>query len=128
MYVCILEWSILYVVIIIVAMFITTVLCFWSIACFCNRICTTKQKIKKYKLVGVDEDNHSMKSKIFYNFFFLKYNFIFFLGSMSHLELSDTDSDSDVLLDVRKAKLNQNSVSNKFMNASRYKKTKRVIA
>lgn len=47
---------------------------------------------------------------------------------MSHLELSDTDSDSDVLLDVRKAKLNQNNVSNKFMNASRYKKMKRVIA
>lgn len=57
-----LEWSIVYVVIILVAMFVTTVFCFWSIACFCNRICTTKQKIKKYKLVGVDEDNHSMKS------------------------------------------------------------------
>lgn len=51
-------------VIILVAMFVTTVFCFWSIACFCNRICTTKQKIKKYKLVGVDEDNHSMKSEI----------------------------------------------------------------
>lgn len=45
-------------------MFVTTVFCFWSIACFFNRICTTKQKIKKYKLVGVDDDNHSMKSKI----------------------------------------------------------------
>lgn len=56
------EWSILYVVIILVAMFVTTVVCFWSIACFCNRICMTKQKIKKYKLVGIDEDNHSMKS------------------------------------------------------------------
>lgn len=47
---------------------------------------------------------------------------------MSHLELSDTDSDSDVLLDVRKAKLNQNSLSSKFLNASRYKKNKRVNA
>lgn len=47
---------------------------------------------------------------------------------MSHLELSDTDSDSDVLLDVRKAKMNHNSVSNKFLSASRYKKNKRVIA
>ncbi|XP_026816295.1 dyslexia-associated protein KIAA0319-like protein isoform X1 [Rhopalosiphum maidis] len=104
------EWSIVYVVIILAALFVTTVFCFWSIACFCNRICTTKQKIKKYKLVGVDDDNHSMKS------------------SMSHLELSDTDSDSDVLLDVRKAKMNQNSMSNKFLNVSRYKKNKRVNA
>lgn len=104
------EWSILYVVIILVAMFVTTVFCFWSIACFCNRMCTTKQKVKKYKLVGVDEDGHSMKS------------------AMSHLELSDTDSDSDVLLDVRKAKMNQSSLSNKFLNASRYKKNKRIIA
>lgn len=47
---------------------------------------------------------------------------------MSHLELSDTDSDSDVLLDVRKAKLNQSSLSNKLLNVSRYKKNKRVIA
>lgn len=47
---------------------------------------------------------------------------------MSHLELSDTDSDSDVLLDVRKAKMNQNGVSNKFMSAYRYKKNKRVNA
>lgn len=45
---------------------------------------------------------------------------------MTHLELSDTDSDSDVLLDVRKAKLNQNN--NKFLNSSRYKKNKRVNA
>lgn len=52
---------------------------------------------------------------------------VVFLGSMSHLELSDTDSDSDVLLDVRKAKLNQNSMSNKFLNASRYKKNKRGV-
>ncbi|XP_025410530.1 dyslexia-associated protein KIAA0319-like protein isoform X2 [Sipha flava] len=102
------EWSILYVVIILVAMFVTTVFCFWSIACFCNRICSSKQKIKKYKLVGVDEDNHSMKT------------------SMTHLELSDTDSDSDVLLDVRKAKLNQSN--NKFLSSSRYKKNKRVNA
>lgn len=61
-YIYFLEWSILYVVIVLVAMFVTTVFCFWSIACFCNRICSTKQKIKKYKLVGVDEDTHSMKS------------------------------------------------------------------
>lgn len=50
------------------------------------------------------------------------------LGSMSHLELSDTDSDSDILLDVRKAKMNQNSMSNKFLNASRYKKNKKIHA
>lgn len=54
--------------------------------------------------------------------------FIKCLDSMTHLELSDTDSDSDVLLDVRKAKMNQNSLSNKFLNASRYKKNKRIIA
>jgi len=118
------------VVIIIVAMFVTTVFCFWSIACFCNRICTTKQKIKKYKLVGVDEDSHSMKSLLWITLkIILHFNIIYiFLGSMSHLELSDTDSDSDMLLDVRKAKLNQNSMSKKFMNASRYKKNKRVNA
>lgn len=45
---------------------------------------------------------------------------------MSHLELSDTESDSDVLLDVRKAKLNHNILPNKFV--SRYKKNKRVDA
>lgn len=117
-------------------MFVTTVVCFWSIACFCNRICMTKQKIKKYKLVGIDEDNHSMKSKtnfILSFFIFIIYlhnncTMFSFLGSMSHLELSDTDSDSDVLLDVRKAKLNQNSMSNKFVNVSRYKKNKRINA
>jgi len=64
---------------------------------------------------------------IYYYYYYLN-NLVVFLGSMSHLELSDTDSDSDVLLDVRKAKLNQNSMSNKFLNASRYKKNKRVNA
>lgn len=64
---------------------------------------------------------------IYYYYYYLN-NLVVFLGSMSHLELSDTDSDSDVLLDVRKAKLNQNSMSNKLLNVSRYKKNKRVNA
>jgi len=64
---------------------------------------------------------------ICYYYYLLKKTLIVFLGSMSHLELSDTDSDSDVLLDVRKAKLDKNSMSNKFLNASRYKKNKRGV-
>ncbi|XP_050549172.1 dyslexia-associated protein KIAA0319-like protein [Daktulosphaira vitifoliae] len=103
------DWSILYVVIILIAMFVTTVFCFWSIACFCNRLCSTKRKIKKYKLVG-DGESRSMKT------------------TLTHLGLSDTDSDSDILLDVRKAKLNQNSLSDRLLNGSRYKKNKRVNA
>lgn len=75
------EWSILYVVIVLVAMFVTTVLLFWSIACFCNRICTTKGKIKKYKLVGGVDEDHSMKSCIanfvYHYLLYLQLNSIF---------------------------------------------------
>lgn len=111
------DWSILYVVIIIFAVLISTLGLIWSISCLCRRIrCRRPRKRHKYTVLenGSDRENLSMLPK----------------GKLepSSLMVSDSDLESDTIFDQKLVsdKLKNhpyNRQANGFLHATKKVKT-----
>ncbi|XP_068081362.1 dyslexia-associated protein KIAA0319-like protein isoform X2 [Anabrus simplex] len=85
------DWSILYVVIVLFVGVVTLVGGGWGVVCLCQRACTRRpRKRQKYALLGDDGEDDAMIPRL----------------SQGKIMLSESDSDSDVLYENLKCKLN----------------------
>lgn len=88
------DWSILYVVIVLFTSVVVIVGGSWGVICLCQRACAQRpRKRQKYALLGDDGEDDAMIPRV----------------SQGKIMLSETDSDSDVLYESGKSKLNGDS-------------------
>lgn len=97
----ILDWSILYVGVVLFVGILLLSGCTWGIICLIRAACLRQQPRQRYSLIDDGDDSIIRGARgIFLNFSVKKFNVIFFKGSKSVM-ISESDSDSDVLFNRR---------------------------